>query len=236
MPKLDKVNIDAAGVARRRTLLTDGSGGLAWQLPVEAWQEPVIDRHLTAPPVTPSVGDRYIVGSPATGDWEGLEYYIVEYSYGGWECTIPDHGWQSYIIDEHLIYGFHDAAGWGVLVTPKTVDLPFRGSTGPFVESSSQTYEVLYRWDFAGSARMGIPAAIGAIAWRESGANHVDLRVYDLDNSLVVCELTGLTTGTIGRVDLGALANVPEDPAIWEFQMEVGVGTKGRASSIQIRW
>ena len=42
------------------------------------WQDPVIDADLSAPPGSPSEGDRYIVGPSATGDWSGHDGEIAD--------------------------------------------------------------------------------------------------------------------------------------------------------------
>lgn len=201
-----------------------------------SWQSPVKDKDLTAPPGSPSAGDRYIVCSPATGAWAGHEKDIAEYTGSTWDFFTPKCGWQSDVLDEGVNYRFGCDSKWSLFVSPRTVDFPFRGATGPFVESSSQTYEVLYRWEFAGSDRFGVPIGISSIVWRESGANAVDVRVYDLNNALTIAEKTGIVSGSIATVDLGAVSNVPASKSIWEYQMKVGVGTKGRSSSLQVRW
>ena len=199
------------------------------------WQGPVISRTLATPPGSPPKGDRYIVPSGATGAWSGKDGQITEWTGTIWEFYTPVEGWEADVKDEDRVFRFSGTV-WSIFVAPKTVDLPFRGSTGPFVESSSQTYETLYRWIFAGSTRMGVPVSIEALAWREVGTGNVDLRIYDVDNLAVIAEYLGITTGEPAIFDLGTLANVPADETIFEFQMKVGVGTKGRASALQLKW
>ncbi len=69
-------------------------------------QESVKDMHLTAPPGGPVVGDRYIVGSPATGDWAGKEGNITQYTGLGWDFYVPTEGFFTYVEDQavHYIY------------------------------------------------------------------------------------------------------------------------------------
>ncbi|NIP67909.1 MAG: DUF2793 domain-containing protein, partial [Planctomycetales bacterium] len=43
------------------------------------WQDGVIDKDLTAPPGSPSNGDRYIIPTGATGAWAGHETEIAEW-------------------------------------------------------------------------------------------------------------------------------------------------------------
>lgn len=44
----------------------------------------VIDVDLTAPPVTPSDGDRYIIASSTTGEWTGKEGQITAFQDNAW--------------------------------------------------------------------------------------------------------------------------------------------------------
>lgn len=82
-----------------------------------SWQESILDADLTAPPGSPSEGDRYIVDSPATGAWSGHENDIAEYNEGAWEFYTPSEGWRVDIIDRNLVFRFSGsqwvAAGGG---------------------------------------------------------------------------------------------------------------------------
>lgn len=51
----------------------------------------VISMTLTAPPGSVSDGDKYIVGSGATGDWAGMDGYLAEYVAEGdaWDFFEP---------------------------------------------------------------------------------------------------------------------------------------------------
>ena len=52
------------------------------------WQQEVLTMTST-PPVSPTEGDRYIVGASATGDWTGHDDYIAEYTSGAWVFLAP---------------------------------------------------------------------------------------------------------------------------------------------------
>lgn len=57
-----------------------------------SWQESVIDKDLTAPPGSPSTGDRYLIGldttaSAATGAWAGQDGNIAEWNGSSWDFT-----------------------------------------------------------------------------------------------------------------------------------------------------
>lgn len=79
-------------------------------------QMSVIDRDLTAPPFSPSDGDRYIVGSGATGDWTGWDLNVAYYVDGVWTRLAPRPGWRAWIEDEKLLRVW-DGAAWAS-ITP----------------------------------------------------------------------------------------------------------------------
>lgn len=64
----------------------------------------VIDKDLTAPPGSPSSGDRYIVGTSATGDWAGQDGNIAAYQNSAWEFYAPNEGWGVWVEDESTQY------------------------------------------------------------------------------------------------------------------------------------
>lgn len=50
------------------------------------------------PPASPLTGEKYIVASPATGDWSGKENNIATFNGLDWEFTIPDVNYAASII------------------------------------------------------------------------------------------------------------------------------------------
>jgi len=69
-----------------------------------SWQNPVEHRDYTLPPASPSVGDRYIVGSPASGDWVGHEYDITEWNGSSWDFISDVEGMACYVKYEDKLY------------------------------------------------------------------------------------------------------------------------------------
>jgi len=65
-----------------------------------SWQLPVLDKDLSAPPVSPDEGDRYIVGPTATGDWSGHENDIAWFDGVDWQFDTPVIGWVAMVEDE----------------------------------------------------------------------------------------------------------------------------------------
>jgi hypothetical protein len=79
----------------------------------------VIDRDLTSPPGSPTDGDRFIVGSGATGDWAGWDLNIALWTDGAWLRLPPRTGWRTWVEDESLLL-VYDGAGW-IGTTPATL-------------------------------------------------------------------------------------------------------------------
>jgi hypothetical protein len=79
----------------------------------------VLDRDLTAPPGSPVDGDRYIVGSGATGDWAGWDLNVALWTDGAWLRLPPRTGWRAWVEDEGLLL-VYDGSGW-VGTTPATL-------------------------------------------------------------------------------------------------------------------
>ncbi|MDX2073018.1 MAG: DUF2793 domain-containing protein [Alphaproteobacteria bacterium] len=81
----------------------------------------VIDRDLTAPPVSPASGDLYIVASGATGAWAGKDNQIAWYS-GAWKFIVPAEGLTFWVKDEDKLYSWNGTA-WAstleALTTPQ---------------------------------------------------------------------------------------------------------------------
>ncbi len=71
----------------------------------------VLDRDLTAPPASPTDGDRHIVGSGATGDWAGWDLNVALWTDGAWIRLPPQTGWRAWVEDEGLLL-VYDGAGW----------------------------------------------------------------------------------------------------------------------------
>ncbi len=78
----------------------------------------VKDRNLSTPPVSPTLGDSYIVGPSPTGLWAGHANDIAVCVESGspiaWRFYTPRIGWIAYIEDElgDAAYGGGSPTGW----------------------------------------------------------------------------------------------------------------------------
>jgi hypothetical protein len=68
------------------------------------WQESVLDKDLTVPPSSPTLGDRYIVAVGGTGAWNGHNNNIAEWNGSLWVFAVPDEGSACWIEDEDINY------------------------------------------------------------------------------------------------------------------------------------
>lgn len=104
MANTDKLNIPVMEASQAQKHVTFNESMLVLDAVV---QLAVIDKDLTAPPGSPSAGDRYIVGASATGDWAGQDDSIAAYQNSAWEFYTPQDGWVAYVKDESLDYRYN---------------------------------------------------------------------------------------------------------------------------------
>jgi hypothetical protein len=71
----------------------------------------VKDRDLSAPPLSPALGDRYLVKAPGTGDFAGMDNRIAQFDIGGWNFYAPLPGWTCYVQDERMLLAW-DGDSW----------------------------------------------------------------------------------------------------------------------------
>ncbi|WP_457649649.1 DUF2793 domain-containing protein [Profundibacter sp.] len=90
----------------------------------------VKDRNLTAPPVSPTEGDRYIVATNGSGAWAGWDGDVVLFTGGAWMRLQPKDGWIVWVEDESLIVN-RSAGSWNtnVLLKSNNVEVA-RGALG----------------------------------------------------------------------------------------------------------
>jgi hypothetical protein len=70
----------------------------------------VLDRDLSAPPVSPAEGDRYIVKAAGSGAFFGKDNQIAHYADGGWHFYPPGAGWLCYVADENRLAAWTGSA------------------------------------------------------------------------------------------------------------------------------
>ncbi|AFQ45148.1 DUF2793 domain-containing protein [Desulfosporosinus meridiei] len=73
-------------------------------------QASVKDQNLTAPPGSPTTGDRYIIPASATGAWVSQATKIAEWNGASWLFYTPQTGWTCYVDDEQKVYSWNGTA------------------------------------------------------------------------------------------------------------------------------
>ena len=80
----------------------------------------VLDRTRTAPPVSPTDGDRHIVASGATGLWAGWDLNVAFWVDGVWMRLVPRPGWLAWIADE-AVFVVWNGSTWDPVGEPVDV-------------------------------------------------------------------------------------------------------------------
>jgi hypothetical protein len=70
----------------------------------------VLDRDLTAPPGSPTEGQRWIVKTGATGAWVGHVNAIAAWQDGAWQFSAPKTGWVAFVVDEAALVVWNGSA------------------------------------------------------------------------------------------------------------------------------
>jgi len=68
----------------------------------------VISRGRTTPPPEPAEGERHILGSSVSGEWEGRGGQIAVWQGGTWAFLQPTAGWRTWVEEEQSLLLFHD--------------------------------------------------------------------------------------------------------------------------------
>lgn len=71
----------------------------------------VIARGQSAPPASPTEGERYLVGAGASGAFAGKDFQIAVRLAGAWTFLVPRAGWSVYVAAERLSF-VHDGSAW----------------------------------------------------------------------------------------------------------------------------
>ena len=103
-------------------------------------------------------------------------------------------------------------------------------------ETTGTSYDVVSDLIFGGTTALGIPTEIKALI-EMTGATNMDIRIFDMSNSLVIVEKLGNVVNTPTIVDLGALSNLSTLQAVWQVQVKRTGGTgssRARVHALQI--
>ena len=85
---------------------------------------------------------------------------------------------------------------------------------------------------YPGSDVEGAPQKISAVCGKKGGTTTFSVRLYDKTNALVIAKQTNQSNNYPELLDLGAITNVPEGPAIWEVQVKKTAGDAGKVVTV----
>lgn len=145
----------------------------------------VLDRDLAAPPISPSIGDAYLVAAGATGAWAGHSYEVAVYTIRSWEFLNFGIGRLIYVEDIdsyfHKDSGGNWLAGFGAqTLSSNSVPLSAAINFGKQLIVENQTTTAPPVSPTVGTAYIIGPSATGA--W----AGH--------DAKIAICEVAGSFT------------------------------------------
>lgn len=102
----------------------------------------VLDRNLTTPPGSPTLGDAYIIAAGATGAWAGHDNELALWVSSQWEFIAPLPGFQCWVIDEAVLL-YWTGTAWDVVTGPAGGATTFLGLTDTPATYSGQAGKVL---------------------------------------------------------------------------------------------
>ena len=82
---------------------------MAYKVPVlefYEWQKAVKDKDLSAPPISPIKGDRYIINYNPSGTWHNRPKRIAEWNGSEWDIVEPKEGMLTLVQDEGILYQY----------------------------------------------------------------------------------------------------------------------------------
>ena len=177
----------------------------------------VLDRDLTAPPASPTEGQRWIVKAGATDAWAGHDNAVVGWQDGNWQFSMPQLGWLAYVVDEGTLLAW-DGSAWGDFFAAVTSiqNLAMLGvgtaadATNPF---SAKLNKVLWT---AKTVAEGGDGDLRCTLNKEASANTLSLMFQD---------------NYSGRAEIGAVADdnlsmkVSADGATWHLGLSIDNGS-----------
>lgn len=197
-----------------------------------SWQDSVIDKDLTAPPGSPTTGDRYLIGldtsaAVATGAWAGQDGNIAEWNGSSWDFTAPAAGyhvtaddeddgiyifggttWEKKFFEATTASGFLSKAGFDIQLT-NLVNQNLIVGNGSNVATSVNTASV---GDIEADTTNGLNIKAGVIVDADINASAAitlsKLAALTADRALVSDASGVISASAVTNVELGHLSGV----------------------------
>ena len=137
---------------------------------VFGWQQPVLTKTLTAPPGTPTPGDRYLIPASPTGVWATHATHITTWAIldpvgapttYGWAYSIPSNGFYVYIMDENLRYRYNGTAWISDAVIGEANTLTSVGTAGTSIVSGKVGVDLQVKAIKAASTKVAVADSTG---------------------------------------------------------------------------
>lgn len=148
----------------------------------------VMQRTLAAPPASPALGDRHIVGTAPTGDWAAHQNEIALWNGSAWEFFAPLQGWRAYVADEAAVLVF-DGSSWTMPGGVAEFDRLGVAMEADAVNKLAVAAPAALFTNPAGSHQMAISKAAagdtGSVLFQQSFVSHAEIGLVG-DNDLAV--------------------------------------------------
>lgn len=177
----------------------------------------VKERGRTAPPSSPAEGDRYLVGTDATGAFAGQEGKIALFDLAAWRFLAPRAGWIAHVESESALI-VHDGAQWhDISHFCRNLDNLDRIGIGATADELNRL-----------SAKLNA-ALFAALGTEEGGTGDLRFILNKTDAANVLSQL--YQRGFSGRAETGLIGNddfsirVSPDGSQWIDALQVDGGT-----------
>jgi hypothetical protein len=199
------------------------------------WQDSVLDRDLTAPPASgTNVGDRYIVGTSASGIWAGHDNEIAEWSGVSWDfvTTSGNEGTATWVEDEDrlLVWNGTSWATFGSNIEHNNLIGIQGGSSNEYYHLSATDYDALVTYrretieDYVGAMVSGTGSSQTniTVSYDDSGsaAGFLDFSVNTATDSVL-----GVASFSASDFDVTSGAVSLEDTVLKAINTESGALT-----------
>lgn len=160
------------------------------------WQDSVFDRDLTAPPGSPTTGDRYIVATGGTGLWLTHDDEIAQWNGSAWDFTVQTLG-MVVGVDDELRNVRWNGSSWGFFGT--TID---HGNLAGVGDDDHPQYH---------DGSLAYTGALNMGAFAITNVGNVDGRDVSADGGILdghVASTTNPHATDIGNLGAGTLAEL----------------------------
>ncbi len=172
-----------------------------------SWQASVLDKDLTAPPGSPSTGDRYLIGldttaGVATGAWAGQDGRIAEWNGSAWDFTLATAGAYVAANDENDGIYLFGGVTWEKKFFEATTASGFLSKSGFDIQLTNVNDQNIIMGNASNIATSVNLSALGDINGTTTGGLTIksDVITNTMVNSAAGIELTKLAALTADRV------------------------------------